>query len=246
MKNKNNGLKLSLILPTYNESENIEELTGRLSKSLSNFDYEVIIVDDDSPDLTWQIAQDIGNTNKRIKTIRRFDKKGLSSAVMAGMLKSKGDVIAVMDADMQHDESILPKLCKQINTGKYDICVGSRGVAKGGYGEMSMIRKFASFFAKNLAHIALKTSVEDPMSGFFVISREYYEKTKDKVNPSGFKIALFSASTSHITLAKAILTASACPVVPPPYTLTFTSKFSAFSVIAKGCITLYCKVAVGK
>lgn len=190
MKNKNNGLKLSLILPTYNESENIEELTGRLSKSLSNFDYEVIIVDDDSPDLTWQIAQDIGNTNKRIKTIRRFDKKGLSSAVMAGMLKSKGDVIAVMDADMQHDESILPELCKQINTGKYDICVGSRGVAKGGYGEMSMIRKFASFFAKNLAHIALKTSVEDPMSGFFVISREYYEKTKDKVNPSGFKILL--------------------------------------------------------
>ena len=69
MKNKNNGLKLSLILPTYNESENIEELTGRLSKSLSNFDYEVIIVDDDSPDLTWQIDQDIGNTNKRIKTI---------------------------------------------------------------------------------------------------------------------------------------------------------------------------------
>ena len=190
MKDKNNRLNLSLILPTYNESENIKKLTGKLSKSLSSLDYEVIIVDDDSPDLTWQIAQEIGNTNHRIKTIRRLDKKGLSSAVMAGMLQSKGDVIAVMDADMQHDESILPELCQQISTGKYDICIGSRGVAEGSYGEMSIVRKFASFFAKYLAYITLKTSVKDPMSGFFAISRTYYEKTKNKVNPAGFKILL--------------------------------------------------------
>ena len=187
---KDNGYDLSVILPTYNESENIKHLIDRLSKILSNLDYEVIIVDDDSPDLTWQIAQNIGVTNNRIKTIRRLKEKGLSSAVMAGMLESNGSVIAVMDADMQHDENILPEFYRQVSAGACDICIGSREVSKGSYGDMSTLRKLASFFAKNLARIALKTSVKDPMSGFFAVSREYYRNMMNSVNPSGFKILL--------------------------------------------------------
>ena len=171
MNTKTNGCDLSVILPTYNESENIEILIERLSVVLSGLNFEVIVVDDDSPDLTWKVAQNIRLLNGRVKTIRRLNKKGLSSAVMSGMMESSGRVIAVMDADMQHDESILPALYERIREGHCDICIGSRAVEKGGYRNMTASRKFASNLAKYLAKIALRTTVKDPMSGFFALSR---------------------------------------------------------------------------
>ena len=147
MNTKNNGCDLSVILPTYNESENIKILIEKLSVVLSDLDFEVIVVDDDSPDLTWQVAQNLGLLNSRIKTIRRLNKKGLSSAVMSGMMESSGKVIAVMDADMQHDENILPTLYERVRDGHCDICIGSRAVEEGGYINMTAGRKFASNFA---------------------------------------------------------------------------------------------------
>ena len=190
MNTKNNGCDLSVILPTYNESENIKILIEKLSAVLSDLDFEVIVVDDDSPDLTWQVAQNLGLLNSRIKTIRRLNKKGLSSAAMSGMMESSGKVIAVMDADMQHDENILPALYERVRGGHCDICIGSRAVKKGGYRNMTAGRRFASNLAKYLAKIALRTTVKDPMSGFFALSRDYYRNTMNRVNPSGFKILL--------------------------------------------------------
>lgn len=181
---------LSIVVPTYNESENIPLLLEKLDAALDNIDYEVIVVDDDSPDKTWEIAQNISNVDNRVKVIRRLDAKGLSGAVTAGMLESNGSAIAVMDADMQHDERILPDMYRLIANGECDICVGSREAQGGSYGDWSIERKLVSFFAKILANIALGPSVKDPMSGFFALSRNYFESTVGKVNPSGFKILL--------------------------------------------------------
>ncbi len=182
--------ELSVVIPTYNESENLPLLLDKLDKVLAAINYEVVIVDDDSPDQTWHIASQLGNVNDRIKVIRRRDMKGLSSAVVTGMHAATGSVIAVMDADMQHDEAILPEMYRLVANGECDICVGSREALGGSYGDWSFSRKIVSFFAKGLAHISLGSSVKDPMSGFFAISSAYFNIAAEKINPSGFKILL--------------------------------------------------------
>ncbi len=181
---------LSVIIPTYNEAENIPVLIDRLKRVLNDIDYEIIVVDDDSPDGTWRIVQDIGRYEDRVSVIRRQGVRGLSSAVVTGMSSSKGLVLAVMDADLQHDESILPKMYEAIRARGCDIAVGSREAAGGGYGDWSAGRKVVSFGAKALAHAALDTPIKDPMSGYFAVSRAYFDKTVDKVNPTGFKVLL--------------------------------------------------------
>jgi len=181
---------ISVIIPTYNESENLPILLERVSTALRDLDHEVVIVDDDSPDGTWRIAEDLTATYPTLRVIRRIDAKGLSSAVTTGMLQATGRVLAVMDADLQHDEGILPEMHHQVANEGHDVAVGSRETEGGSYGEWSTSRKLVSFGAKLLAKWALGPQVKDPMSGFFAISRNYFQKTVDKVNPSGFKILL--------------------------------------------------------
>ena len=181
---------LSVIIPTYNELENLPILISRLQLTLGQLDYEIIVVDDDSPDGTWKVAQELNSRDDRIKVIRRFDAKGLSSAVTTGMASSTGKVIAVMDADMQHDEAILPQIYQTIAEGDCDICVGSREAQGGSYGKWSLSRKIVSLTAKLLANVVLGSSVKDPMSGYFAISREYFDATSKRINSSGFKILL--------------------------------------------------------
>lgn len=180
---------LTVVIPSYNEADNVPILLGRLATVLADIDYEIIVVDDDSPDLTWKIVQDLGATDERVRCIRRLTQKGLSSAVVDGMLEAQGRSIAVMDADLQHDESILPSMHAQILAG-HEICVGSREAQGGSYGEWSFSRKIVSHGAKLLAKLALGPSTKDPMSGFFMLSKSYFERTVEKVNPSGFKILL--------------------------------------------------------
>lgn len=157
---------------------------------MAHLAYEIIVVDDDSPDLSWQVVEDIGRTDSRVRCLRRIDAKGLSSAVMAGMHEASGGVIVVMDADLQHDESIIPEMYDSVANQKNDVCVGSREAAGGGYGDWSAGRKFVSFSAKSMANYALGSATTDPMSGFFAISSDYYAATCEKVNPAGFKIML--------------------------------------------------------
>lgn len=189
-KDRGSDQSLSVVIPTYNEVKNIPILIDKLKETLSDLNFEIIVVDDDSPDKTWAAVQQISKDDKRIRLIRRVDTKGLSSAVTTGMLSSTGDVIAVMDADMQHDETILPDIFKAVVSGECDICVGSREAPGGSYGNWSLKRKVVSYSAKLLAHITLGSVVRDPMSGYFAVSRTLFQNTVEKVNPSGFKILL--------------------------------------------------------
>lgn len=183
-------IDFSLIIPTYNESENIQILIPRVIKLLNehNISFEIIVVDDDSPDLTWKVAQELSQKDERIIAIRRIHKKGLSSAVLDGMEVANGRALGVIDADMQHDESILPKMLRELK--EYELVVGSRVVEEGGYGEWGVIRKTMSKIATLIAKVFLPIPVGDPMSGYFVLRRELYEEIAPEVNPIGFKILL--------------------------------------------------------
>lgn len=179
-----------MILPTYNESENLPVLLDRLTKLLVDLDYEIIVVDDNSPDHTWEIAETYANQSTRVRSIRRLSDRGLSSAVMAGMEIATGRVLAVMDSDLQHDENALIDVITPILDGDADVSVGSREAEGGSYGEWSRFRRFVSWGGAQLARQLLGVPVTDPMSGFFAVSRERYLAVANEVNPRGFKILL--------------------------------------------------------
>ncbi len=181
---------VSVVIPTYNEADNVPILVGRLEKALSDIDYEIIVVDDDSPDLTWQVAEELATEQSRLSVIRRTEARGLSSAVMAGFAAASGRTLAVLDADLQHDERILPDLVGAIVDDGADIAVGSREAPGGSYGEFGPWRRFVSWGGAQLARVMLRTPVNDPMSGFFVVSRDRYDLVHERVNPKGFKILL--------------------------------------------------------
>ncbi|MDH5657359.1 MAG: glycosyltransferase family 2 protein [Spirochaetia bacterium] len=181
---------VSVIIPTYNEKENIPILIKKLETVLSKYTYEILIVDDNSPDLTWETAEKLAEKNPRIRVMRRISERGLSSAVVSGMSAASGDYFAVMDADLQHDEAILPSMIEEMRKGGCDICVGSRTVSGGGYGEWSKIRLFMSKAATLLTRIMLPVPVNDPMSGYFIITRKLFHQSAEKINPRGFKILM--------------------------------------------------------
>ena len=181
---------LSLILPTYNESENVPELLQRLDLVLKNIPKEVIVVDDNSPDKTWEVAEKLMSQYPWLRVLRRTNERGLSSAVLAGFAIAKGNYLGVMDADLQHDEKILPKLYELLMNGA-DIAIGSRKSKGGKIENWSLFRKMVSNIASWLSRIILGQSrVSDPMSGYFVLNRKIYENCKAIINPLGFKILL--------------------------------------------------------
>jgi dolichol-phosphate mannosyltransferase len=181
---------VSVIIPTYNEADNIPILVRRLETALADIDYEVIVVDDDSPDLTWQIADELARAQPRLTVLRRTDARGLSSAVMAGFAQARGRTLAVLDADLQHDERVLPELVSSVVDDGAEIAIGSREAPGGSYGDFGPWRRTVSWAGAQLARLLLRTPVNDPMSGFFVVSRDRYEAVVDRVNPKGFKILL--------------------------------------------------------
>jgi dolichol-phosphate mannosyltransferase len=184
------GPALSVIVPTYNEADNIDELLDRLTAALRDVDHEVIVVDDDSPDRTWEIARARADADPRFRVVRRLSERGLSSAVLAGMAVADGRAIGVIDADLQHDEAALAEMAAIVLGREADICVGTRSGEEGSYGDWSARRRLASWVAATLARVLLPVRTSDPMSGYFVISRETYEKVGSDINPRGFKILL--------------------------------------------------------
>jgi len=185
-----NSPTVSVVIPTYNEADNLPVLVRRIENILADVPYEIIVVDDDSPDETWRIGQELSGENRHLKVIRRMDTRGLSSAVMAGFAVAEGKTLAVIDADLQHDERILPDLIEAVTAGQADVAVGSREVAGGSYGNFAPHRRFISWGGAQMARTMLGVGVGDPMSGFFVMSRERYDSVVGKVNPRGFKILL--------------------------------------------------------
>jgi dolichol-phosphate mannosyltransferase len=192
--------ELSVVVPTFNERENIQELVHRLAETLQAIRWEVIFVDDDSPDGTAALVRSIAQRDPRVRIIHRIGRRGLSTACVEGMLASSAPFLAVMDADLQHDERILPAMLRAVKDDGYDIAVGSRYVAGGSLGEWGEERQFASQFATRLSRLVLKAGVKDPMSGFFLLKREVLEGVVADLSGIGFKIMLdiFASSTKPL------------------------------------------------
>lgn len=184
-----NLYKCSILIPTYNEKENIPELTKRIWESLSSIDFEVIFIDDNSPDHTAEVAEKLAEVYGNIKVLRRPSKLGLASAVIDGLRIAKGNIIAVMDADLQHPPELLPIMFEKAKNG-YDIVVASRYVDGGDIEEWTVWRRLVSWSAIKIAQLLLPKArnVKDPMSGFFLFKKEVINGIR--LNPIGFKILL--------------------------------------------------------
>lgn len=180
---------ISIIVPTYNEAKNINELINRVHASLENFKHEIVVVDDDSPDRTWEIVKSRSEKEKWIRLIKRNRlNRGLSKAVIEGFNSAKGELLGVIDADLQHDERIIPELIER--TKDVPIAIGSRYIRGGEIGNWGFSRRVKSWVATKIAALFLNVTVSDPMTGFFVMRKDVYENIKDKINPQGFKILL--------------------------------------------------------
>lgn len=180
---------LSIVLPTFNEAANVPLLLERIRSALHADSYEVIVVDDDSPDQTWKVAEELTTKHPELRVVRRIDRRGLSSAVTEGFREAKGDVLLVMDADLQHDPSTIARLLEEIVKGA-DIAVASRYIEGGTVGHWVRGRRILSKTATFLARKLPPVEVSDPMSGFFAIRREAFAKVAPFLKPSGFKILL--------------------------------------------------------
>jgi dolichol-phosphate mannosyltransferase len=176
----------SLVLPTYNEAENVPTCVEAVCAVMGDREFEIIVADDDSPDRTWEVAERLGNP--RVRVLRRMANRGLSPAVVDAFDIARGDCLGVMDADMQHDESILPRLVDALD--EHEFAIGSRAVPGGGVGNWSARRRFVSWGAATLARVALGVRLSDPMSGYFTLRRAVFERARPRLVPRGFKIML--------------------------------------------------------
>lgn len=183
----------SLIIPTYNECQNIKKIVEKLSQLLDGSmagDYEMIVVDDDSPDRTWEVALSLKPDYPQLRVMRREHERGLSTAVIRGWQAARGEVLGVIDADLQHPPETLLNLLAEIKRGA-DLATASRHVAEGGVSDWSMIRRFLSRGAQTLGLVILPGvvgRVSDPMSGYFMVRRSCIAgKT---LNPAGYKILI--------------------------------------------------------
>jgi len=196
-------MKLTVISPTLNEAENVPQLVEQLERSLGDIDYEILIVDDDSADQTWSIAQKISATNPRVRVLRRMQNRGLGMAVIDGFSDASGDALACIDADLQHDPSILPRMLEELLSGT-DVVVGSRYVEGGSAGKWDRLRRLQSWFATKTAQFLLGIKLKDPMSGYFLVWRKDFSEVKAQLNGRGFKILLEILTRLHASRVKEI------------------------------------------
>jgi dolichol-phosphate mannosyltransferase len=182
--------KLSVISPTFNEAPNLAKLFGEICHAVEDLDYEILIIDDDSPDLTWKLVEEAGKSNPNIRVLRRTSARGLSQAVIEGFRHARGEFVACIDADLQHDPRILRDMLAALEGGA-DIVVGSRNITGGGVSsDWNWFRRIASWLATQAAKLAIGVPMTDPMSGFFAMRRESFLKAQDQFNVEGFKIVL--------------------------------------------------------
>jgi dolichol-phosphate mannosyltransferase len=182
--------ELAVIVPTLNEKDNIAPLLARLGDALAGIQWEVVFVDDDSRDGTAELLLRLQNVMPRVRVIRRIGRRGLSSACIEGMLATGAPFLAVIDADLQHDESILPRMLEALREGDLDIVVGSRFSAGGSVGSFAGKRLLLSRLGRWLSRIVSHAELSDPMSGYFVLRRTFLEETVRRLSGQGFKILL--------------------------------------------------------
>ncbi|MFM2125253.1 MAG: hypothetical protein RL328_1704 [Acidobacteriota bacterium] len=183
-------VELAVIVPTFNEHPNIQPLLGRLAETLHGIDYEVIFVDDNSPDRTAALVRTIAQRNPRVRGIQRIHRRGLASACIEGMLSTAAPYIAVMDADLQHDETVLPRMLSRLKVENLDLVIATRNTGGGSMGDFSPLRVRISNFGKRLGALVTHAELSDPMSGFFLLDRRYLEEVAPALSGIGFKILL--------------------------------------------------------
>ena len=188
---------LSIIVPTFNERANVPILVERLSRLLAACDWEVVFVDDNSPDGTAAAARGIGETDSRVRCIRRIGRRGLAGACLEGMLASQARYVAVMDADLQHDEGLLVAMLDCLRTGRADLVVASRYLEGGSTAGLSKQRSRVSRWSNGLVRLLLGIDVTDPMSGHFMIRRDAFEALAPALSSQGFKILLDIMATGR-------------------------------------------------
>ncbi len=180
--------ELSIILPTFNERGNVEPILEHLQHALGGISYEVIFVDDDSRDGTADLVRSIALRDPKVRIVHRVNRRGLSSACLEGMMSSASPYLAVMDADLQHDEQILPRMLQRLKDENLDVVVGSRNIAGGSMGDFDKSRVTLSMLGRRLSEKICRCKIQDPMSGFFLLRRPFLLEVVHRTSGLGFKI----------------------------------------------------------
>ncbi|MGE0062981.1 MAG: glycosyltransferase [Xanthobacteraceae bacterium] len=189
--------ELAVILPTFNERANLPIVTARIAQALAGIDWEIVIVDDNSPDGTGEEANRIAAQDRRIRCIHRIGRRGLAGACIEGMLATPAKYVAVMDADLQHDEALLARMLATLRDGKADLAVASRFAEGAVQAGLSANRDRASRFSIAVVNRFLKVDLTDPMSGFFMLERRTVEELAPSLSTQGFKILLDIVATAR-------------------------------------------------
>ena len=187
---------LTIVVPTLNERDNIEPLIALLDAALPGMTWEVMFVDDDSTDDTAKHVRALARADPRVRCIQRIGRRGLSTACIEGVLASSAPYVAVMDADLQHDEALLPRMLEILRTEPVDLVIGSRYAAGGGLGDWAANRARISQMGTTLAHLICKQDISDPLSGFFMCRRDIFESAVRRLSGQGFKILLDLVASS--------------------------------------------------
>jgi Glycosyltransferases involved in cell wall biogenesis len=184
-------LELAVVLPTYNERRNVATMVARLDKALAGIAWEVVFVDDNSPDGTSDEARHLSLTDPRVRCIQRIGRRGLASAAIEGMCSTAAPVVAVMDADHQHDPALLPGMLQAVMSGEYDLAYASRfaeGASTEAWGRPDRVK--VSGLANRIANKVTGVALSDPMSGYFMLRTETLRADAHRLSGVGFKILL--------------------------------------------------------
>ncbi len=189
--------ELAVVIPTLNERQNVRPLVQALSSVLRGIDFELVFVDDDSPDGTAIEVREIARDDARVRLVHRINRRGLASAVVEGMMACSASYLVVIDGDLQHDESLLPEMLRRLRAGDVDLVVGTRHSDGGAMGEFSGARVALSQLGRRLSALVCHADVSDPMSGFFALRRDFLEEVVRRLSCVGFKILVDLLASSR-------------------------------------------------